>query len=186
MTAELLILLHYFKGEATPLRRCLACHFLAPSLALSPVTAAGDPAPGRSGWLRAPGATVGNVPVPTSEKAFLISAVPSLAARAAPRRGTVPTLAVPGMSPAAGRALGRARPPASPCARPLFWWRLFGSRCHRVLLPLRGSNRNRLGGRRGPRLPPITTSTTRPSSRCRRCPQAPRDSVGHGGVTLPK
>lgn len=42
MTAELLILLHYFKGKAAPLLRCLSCHFLFPHFL--PVRAGGGSA----------------------------------------------------------------------------------------------------------------------------------------------
>lgn len=54
MTAELLILLHYFKGKAAPLLRCLSCHFLFPHFV--PARARGGSAPG---WAGAPGRVPG-------------------------------------------------------------------------------------------------------------------------------
>lgn len=131
MTAELLILLHYFKGEAAPLLRCLSCHFLFPHLV--PARAGGGS--GRAGRV-SPG-RVAAAMSPLCASATLGDLQPSLPVSPSPLGATqplgwgVPRVGCPGqvprMSPAPGRALGVAWPPASCALSPLFCWRFLGS-----------------------------------------------------------
>lgn len=131
MTAELLILLHYFKGKAALLLRCLSCHFLFPHFV--PARAGGGSAPG---WAGAPGVCPRSVPVPPSGiPAFPGGASATLWTTEPRGWGSLGWDAQAGcpcrVSPGCPRLLGerwgrrgRLRPPRS---RPLFWWRFLGS-----------------------------------------------------------
>lgn len=96
MTAELLILLHYFKGKAAPLLRCLSCHFLFPHFV--PARAGGSSAPG---WPDAPG-RVPAATAPLRPGAILGNSSPSSRCplwAAQPQGWGVPRLGCPGQVP---------------------------------------------------------------------------------------
>lgn len=155
MTAELLILLHYFKGKAAPLLRCLPCHFLFPHFVLA--RAGGGSAPG---WAGAPGSVPGAM-APLCPSATLGSSSPSSRCLRHPFgppgpiwggvslgwdvQAGCPCRVSPGCPWLLGERWGAAWPPASSALPPIVLVAVFGQRCHRLLLPLHGSNRSAPG-----------------------------------------
>lgn len=137
MTAELLILLHYFKGKAAPLLRCLSCHFLFPHFVLA--RAGGGSAPG---WAGAPGSVPGAM-APLCPSATLGSSSPSSRCLRHPFgppgpiwggvslgwdvQAGCPCRVSPGCPWLLGERWGRRGRLRPPRSRPLFWWRFLGS-----------------------------------------------------------